>query len=62
MDDDCSHERWMVSRDERFTMALVLDVTEALSRHGYPPPTGAPLVALTVGLYRALHGDSTLSG
>jgi hypothetical protein len=49
----------MVSRDERFTMALVLDVAEALSRHGYPPPTGAHLAGLTVGLYRALHGEWT---
>lgn len=59
MDDDWNDERWMVSRDERFTMALVLDVAEALGRHGYPPPTGAHLAALTVGLYRALHSEWT---
>jgi hypothetical protein len=34
---------------------LVLDVGEVLSRHGYPAVTGATLVELTVGLYRALH-------
>jgi hypothetical protein len=43
------------TRDERFTLALVLDVGEVLSRHGYPAPTGATLVDLTSGLYRALH-------
>lgn len=46
---------WLDSHDERFTLALVLDVGEALARHGYPAPTGATLVDLTAGLYRALH-------
>lgn len=52
------HERvypWVANRDDRFTLALVLDVGEVLSRHGYPAPTGATLVDLTAGLYRALH-------
>jgi hypothetical protein len=46
---------WVGTRDARFTLALVLDVGEVLSRHGYPAPTGATLVELTAGLYRALH-------
>jgi hypothetical protein len=46
---------WLGTRDDRFTLALVLDVGEVLSRHGYPAPTGATLVDLTAGLYRALH-------
>jgi hypothetical protein len=46
---------WVGTRDERFTLALVLDVGEVLSRHGYPAPTGATLVELAAGLYRALH-------
>jgi hypothetical protein len=46
---------WVANRDDRFTLALVLDVGEALSRHGYPAPSGAMLVDLTLGLYRALH-------
>lgn len=45
----------MANRDDRFTLALVLDVGEVLSRHGYPAPTGMTLVDLTAGLYRALH-------
>jgi hypothetical protein len=46
---------WVGTRDERFTLALVLDVGEVLSRHGYPAPTGATLVELTAGIYRALN-------
>jgi hypothetical protein len=46
---------WLAHRDERFTLALVLDVGEVLVRHGYPTPAGATLVDLTNGLYRALH-------
>ena len=46
---------WVGTQDGRFTLALVLDVGEVLSRHGYPAPTGAALVDLTAGLYRALH-------
>jgi hypothetical protein len=46
---------WVGTTDERFTLALVLDVGEVLHRHGYDAPTGATLVELTAGLYRALH-------
>jgi hypothetical protein len=56
MDDDAIRGYpWLTDRDERFTLALVLDVGEVLTRHGYPPPVGATLVDLTAGLYRALH-------
>ena len=54
MDDERQYP-WLGTRDDRFTLALVLDVGEVLSRHGYPTPTGATLVELTSGLYRALH-------
>jgi hypothetical protein len=50
---------WVGTTDERFTLALVLDVTEVLHRHGYSAPTGAVLVELTAGLYRALHDVGT---
>ena len=46
---------WLAHHDERFTLALVLDVGEVLVRHGYPAPAGVTLVELTAGLYRALH-------
>lgn len=46
---------WVARPDDRFTLALVLEVGEVLARHGYPAPTGATLVDLTVGLYRALY-------
>jgi hypothetical protein len=46
---------WLADRDERFTLALVLDVGEVLTRHAYPAPVGGVLVDLTAGLYRALH-------
>lgn len=56
MDDDRELDYpWLVHRDERFTLALVLDVGEVLTRHGCPAPVGAALVELTAGLYRALH-------
>ena len=55
MDDVEREYPWLGTRDDRFTLALVLDVGEVLSRHGYPAPTGATLVDLTAGLYRALH-------
>lgn len=56
MDEDLYAEYpWMGTRDERFTLALILDVGEVLARHGYPAPTGATLVDLTAGVYRALH-------
>jgi hypothetical protein len=53
--DDERQYPWLGTRDDRFTLALVLDVGEVLSRHGYPAPTGATLVELTSGLYRALN-------
>ena len=53
--DDTSDYPWVGLRDDRFTLALVLDVGEVLTRHGYPAPAGASLVELTLGLYRALH-------
>ena len=56
MDGDDHHDYpWVGLRDDRFTLALVLDVGEVLTRHGYPAPAGASLVELTLGLYRALH-------
>lgn len=58
MDDLARDYPWTAGRDDRFTLALVLDVGEVLSRHGYPAPTGATLVDLTLGLYRALHPAS----
>lgn len=48
---------WVGTTDDRFTLALVLDVGEVLARHGYDAPTGATLVELTTGLYRALHSE-----
>jgi hypothetical protein len=38
---------WVETADERFTLALVLDVGEVLARHGYVAPTGVTLVELT---------------
>lgn len=56
MDDDATVDYpWLAHHDDRFTLALVLDVGEVLVRHGYPAPAGATLVDLTTGLYRALH-------
>jgi hypothetical protein len=55
MDDSSERYPWVGTTDERFTLALVLDVGEALARHGYDAPTGATLVELTAGIYRALH-------
>jgi hypothetical protein len=56
VDDDFAVDYpWLAHRDERFTLALVLDVGEVLVRHGYPAPAGGTLVDLTAGLYRALH-------
>jgi hypothetical protein len=46
---------WVGTDDQRFTLALVLDVTEILARHGYPAVTGGTLVELTASLYRTLH-------
>lgn len=56
-EDPASSYPWLAGRDERFTLALILDVGEVLARHGYPAPGGAVLVALTTGLYHALHGQ-----
>jgi len=58
MDDDYQAYPWMSGPDERFTLALILDVGEVLARHGYPAPSGAVLVELTSGLFRALHARS----
>lgn len=56
MDEPNPDYPWVGTQDDRFTLALVLDVGEVLSRHGYPAPTGTTLVELTAGLYRAaLH-------
>ena len=55
MDEPKAPYPWAESRDQRFTLALVLDVGEVLHRHGYDAPTGATLVELTTGLYQALH-------
>lgn len=46
---------WVGTDDERFTLALILDVTEVLARHGYPAVAGSTLVDLTASLYRTLH-------
>jgi len=54
MNDDPDYP-WLTVPDERFTLALVLDVCEVLTRHGYPAPTGTTLVDLTAGLHHALH-------
>lgn len=54
-EEDACRYPWITSRDDRFTLALVLDVGEVLVRHGYPAPTGSVLVDLTAGLFRALH-------
>jgi hypothetical protein len=59
-DDPTVDYPWLAHRDERFTLALVLDVGEVLLRHGYPAPTGVTLVELTTGLYRALHPPAYL--
>jgi hypothetical protein len=56
MDDETIRQYpWLAERDERFTLALVLDVAEVLTQHGYPAPVGIVLLDLTSGLYRALH-------
>jgi hypothetical protein len=54
-DDEVRDYPWLTGRDERFTLALVLDVGEVLVRYGYPPPTGRALVDLTAGICQALH-------
>ncbi len=56
MDGRWDPDLWPGPSDERFTLALVVDVAEVLGRHGYPAPIGTTLAELTVGLYRALHG------
>lgn len=56
MEDDFERSYpWVSSRDDRFTWALVLDVSKVLVRHGYPAPTGGSIVELTSGLFRALR-------
>jgi hypothetical protein len=54
-DDSSECYPWAGTTDERFTLSFVLDVGEVLVRHGYDAPTGATLVELTAGIYRALH-------
>ena len=54
-DDPAVDYPWLANRDDRFTLALVLDVGEVLVRQRLPAPAGATLVDLTTGLYRALH-------
>jgi hypothetical protein len=42
--------------DERFTIGLVLDVADVLTRHGYPRPAcGADLVRLQQALFAAIY-------
>jgi hypothetical protein len=55
MDEPSERYPWVGTTDERFTLALVLDVGEVLARHGHAAPTGATLVDLAAGLYRALR-------
>ena len=54
-DDPAVDYPWLVHRDERFTLTLILDVGEVLVRHRYAALAGATLVDFTNGLYRALH-------
>ena len=58
MDEEYRAYPWVSAPDDRFTLALVLDVGEVLVRHGYPAPASAVLVELTSGLFRALHTAS----
>ena len=56
MVDDLEQEYpWVANRDDRLTLAFVLDVGELLSRHGYSAPTGMTLIDLTTGPCRALQ-------
>ena len=54
-EEDFDRYPWLTGNDERFTLALILDVGEVLARHGYQAPSGATLVELTAGIFRALH-------
>jgi hypothetical protein len=59
MDDDAARDYpWLAERDERFTLALLLEVGEVLTRHGYPAPTVGRLVDITVALHHAMHPHS----
>jgi hypothetical protein len=41
MDDDAARSYpWLAERDDRFTLALILDVGEVLVRHGRLPGAG----------------------
>ncbi|MGW4400671.1 hypothetical protein ACWEHA_35720 [Amycolatopsis nivea] len=44
--------------DQRFTVGLVFDVTQVLTRHGYPPlaSSGLDHVALQQALFAFLYG------
>jgi hypothetical protein len=55
MDEPNERYPWVGTTDERFTLALVLDVGEVVARHGYEAPTGATLDDHAAGLYRALR-------
>jgi hypothetical protein len=58
MDDHAARDYpWLADGDERFTLALVLDVGEVLTRHGYPALVGGTLLRLTTGLFHALHAS-----
>lgn len=41
--------------DERFSFALLVDVTCVLANHGYPEPTGLDSVHLQAALYAFLY-------
>ncbi|MGW4520129.1 hypothetical protein [Amycolatopsis sp. NPDC004378] len=47
--------------DSRFTIGLVLDVADVLTRHGYPPLSGGgdDHVQLQQALFRFLYTPST---
>jgi hypothetical protein len=46
---------WLSDPDERYTLALLLDISEVLVRHGYPPLAGTQLAELAAALHRILH-------
>ena len=43
------------NEDPRFSLGLALDVAEVLTRHGYPPLTGADLVRLQQALFSLIY-------
>jgi hypothetical protein len=60
VDDPNADYPWLARPDERFTLALLLDISEVLVRHGYPPLAGSPLAELAVALHRTLHPPTWL--